>query len=621
MRGRRTRVAIGAGVTAGATIAAPGAAHADTFAVTNLLDDGSPGTLRTAVDDAQANPGFDRILFDSGLSGTLTLTDGEIEIYDGIEIVGPGHARVTVSAAQGSRIFDIYQPGGPPAGLVKATISGLTLTGGDAGGDGGAIRNYGADLVVMDSVITGNATDDFGGAIASKYGQLVVSSSVISGNEAGLLGGGISTKYASKVVVDDSTIAGNVAGDGGGGLLTAIADTLTITDSTFSGNSVLDGAGGAILSGASGTLLSNSTISGNSASGGGGVAAYTFDIEGSGAKLTSRNSTIAQNTATAYGGGIIAEGDTPAFSTNSIIAGNTAPEAPNVGGELDAAFTLVNDPAGGVITETTPGSNLIGVDPGLGPLAANGGPTQTHALLTGSPALDAGNGTGSNHDQRAQSRPVELPNVPNSTAPGADGSDIGAYEAQGFAEEGARCRGKAATIVAVPGVPTVGTEDGDVIVGTLGADVISGRGGGDLICAWDGDDNVSGGGGGDTIVGQRGDDTIAGNGKRDRLGGGSGKDKIKGGGGRDGLIGGPGDDELRGGTGFDRIFGKAGDDTMFGNKGPDNLRGGPGADRFNGGPGANILYLVRGDGDKLFGDNSSSRVVISGRAKRKLPPS
>ena len=60
---------------------------------------------------------------------------------------------------------------------------------------------------------------------------------------------------------------------------------------------------------------------------------------------------------------------------------------------------------------------------------------------------------------------------------------------------------------------------------------------------------------------------------------------------------------------------------MFGNGGPDRLRGGPGADRFNGGPGANVLFLIRGDGDELFGDNSDSKVIIRDRPKRKLPPS
>jgi hypothetical protein len=626
--GRKKRVVIGAGVTVGATIAAPGAAQADTFEVTNLLDDGGAGTLRTAIDDANSNPGFDRVLFSSGLSGSLPLTGGDMDIIEGVEVVGPGHQRVTVDGGAIDRIFSIYPAGGPPAGLNKVAITGLTLTGGAVGqdDDGGAIYSVASDLVIEDSVITGNtAATDAGGAIATKYGSLLIDSSVISGNIASE-GGGISTKY-STLSVDDSTILGNTAtgdgegGDGeGGGILSALADTVLITDSTLSGNQAPDGGGGAFAAFGSSTLLSNSTVSGNSAEGGAGVLAVNYDYEDTASKFTARNSTITQNTASEYGGGLIGPGDTPVFSTNSIIAGNTAPDAPNIGGDIDAAFTLVNDPADATINETTPGSNLIGAAPQLGPLASNGGPTQTHALLEGSPAIDAGNGTGSGHDQRSQARPVDLAGVPNSTAPGADGSDMGAYELQGT-PEGALCRGQVATIVAAPGVPTQGTEGGDVIVGTEGADQIDGRGGGDLICGWGGNDSIAGGAANDTVLGHLGADSLTGDDGRDRLGGGEGEDEVDGGAGRDGLIGGPANDDLSGGGGADRIFGKTGNDTMFGNGGPDRLRGGPGADRFNGGPGRNVLFLIRGDGDSLFGDNADSRVVIRDRPKRKLPPS
>jgi Ca2+-binding RTX toxin-like protein len=632
--GTRKRVMVGTGITLGATIAAPGVAQADTFEVTNLLDDGSGGTLREAVDDANSNDGFDRILFESGLSGTLTLTDGDLEIYDGVEIVGPGHARVTIDGDENDRIFSIYPGQGPPAGLTKVTISGLTLTGGDPGdeGDGGAIYSIASDLVIEDSVITGNFALDNGGAVFSKYGSLIVDSSVISNNNAVDEGGGIATKYSSKVVINNTTVSGNESYEsGGGGMVTGEADTVVVTDSTFSGNTTdveeeSGGAGGAIAAYGSTTLVANSTLSGNSAYDGGAIAAANFEYQDVGSKFTVRNSTIAGNDAVADGGGLVSYGDTPVFSTNTIVANNTAgDEGPNVSGELDAAFTLVNDPAGAAINETTPGSNVIGVDPQLGPLANNGGPTQTHALLSGSPALDAGNGTGSNHDQRAQARPVELPDVPNSTAPGADGSDIGAYEAQAPPPPPqpteAFCRGVKATIIATPGVPTNGTEGGDVIVGTLGPDQINGLGGGDLICGWDGNDQISGGAANDTVVGQRGEDSLSGDAGKDRVGGGSGEDSVRGGGGGDGLIGGPNDDVLRGGAAKDRIFGKAGDDTMFGDGGPDRLRGGPGTDRFNGGPGANTLFLIRGDGDSLFGNNEDSKVVLAGRQKRKLPPS
>ena len=509
---RRKRVIFGAGVTAGATVVAPGVAQADTFEVTNLLDDGSAGTLRTAVDDAEANEGFDRILFASGLTGTITLTQGDLEISDSVEIVGPGHARVTVDGDDSDRIFSIYGDG-PPSGLTNVTISGLTLTRGFSGDEGGAISSYGADLIVEDSVITGSFSAGEGGAIATKYGALILDSSVISGNVADA-GGAIATKYLNRVTVNDTTISQNLAlEEGGGGIFTVLADTMVVTNSTISGNQAPDGAGGGIASYAGNTLVANSTISGNSADDGAGVLAVNYEPENFGAKFTARNATIANNTAADYGGGMITVGDTAGFSTNSIIAGNTAAVAPNVGGDLDAAFTLIDNPAGGTITETTPGSNRI-AEPQIGPLASNGGPTQTHALLAGSPAIDGGNGTGSNHDQRGQARPVDIATYANSTAPGADGSDIGAYESQA-APEGASCRGQAATIVAVPGVPTEGTEGGDVIIGTEGADQINGRGGGDLICGWGGDDTISGGDANDTILGHQGADSLSGDGGRD----------------------------------------------------------------------------------------------------------
>ena len=92
-KGSRKSIIIGAGVTAGATVVAPGVAQADTFEVTNLLDDGSAGTLRTAVSDAEANEGFDRILFSSGLSGTITLATGDLEITDSVRTTADGVLR------------------------------------------------------------------------------------------------------------------------------------------------------------------------------------------------------------------------------------------------------------------------------------------------------------------------------------------------------------------------------------------------------------------------------------------------------------------------------------------------------------------------------------------------
>jgi len=86
-------------------------------------------------------------------------------------------------------------------------------------------------------------------------------------------------------------------------------------------------------------------------------------------------------------------------------------------------YNLIGDTTGTVILGITTG-NLLDIDPLLGPLQNNGGPTDTHALLPGSPALDAGISGGPNTDQRGVPRPIDIPSLPNA----ADGSDIGAYE-------------------------------------------------------------------------------------------------------------------------------------------------------------------------------------------------
>src|SRR5215510_3747290 len=92
----KRQVAAGATIAMGATLAATGSAQAADFTVTNLNDSG-PGSLRQAVLDAEASSGPDRVLFQSGLSGTINLTSGEINISEGLEIAGPGANAITVN--------------------------------------------------------------------------------------------------------------------------------------------------------------------------------------------------------------------------------------------------------------------------------------------------------------------------------------------------------------------------------------------------------------------------------------------------------------------------------------------------------------------------------------------
>jgi Ca2+-binding RTX toxin-like protein len=156
------------------------------------------------------------------------------------------------------------------------------------------------------------------------------------------------------------------------------------------------------------------------------------------------------------------------------------------------------------------------------------------------------------------------------------------------------CDGEAVTIVAKPGVPTLGTAGKDVILGTTGADTIEALGGDDVVCGLGGDDTLKGGDGDDKILGGAGDDKVLGAKGDDTLLGRSGDDKLSGGAGDDAIKGRTGDDKLKGGGGADRIIGGAGDDTARGGAGKDRIRGNRGDDVLTGGPGKDNIKGGRG---------------------------
>ena len=199
-----------------------------------------------------------------------------------------------------------------------------------------------------------------------------------------------------------------------GGAIHNHYSTLTLTDSTLSGNSARRLGGG--IYNFSGTLnLTNSTISGNSATGdGGGI--FNNDI----GTLTLASSTISGNSAST-GGGIANIGTADLIST--IIAGNGVSSGPDChGSPKSLGYNLLGTSDGCSFTPTT--DDLVNVDPNLGPLTDNGGPTETHALSPGSPAIDAitladcvdTEGNPVTTDQRGVSRPQ------------GPACDIGAYE-------------------------------------------------------------------------------------------------------------------------------------------------------------------------------------------------
>ncbi len=283
-------------------------------------------------------------------------------------------------------------------------------------GAGGGLYNEGTATLVHSSV-SGNEAHGFngineGGGIYNQGAVTLTHSTVsrnsASGSDGGSgLGGGI---YGGTVTLTHSTISENGAGANlrggaeGGGIL---AETVTLDQSTVSGNKVLGsvsgGRGGGISAGT--VTLIDSTISGNSAGGGGGISAGTVVLT---------NSTVSNNNANMLGGGGISAG-TLVLTHGTVSANSALPRSegfPGGGGLLFGTGTLTNslvaDNTGGDCvfdwfsadgTVTTAGLNLIedgscgsgfpaNTDPNLGPLMANGGPTQTQALLTGSPAID-----------------------------------------------------------------------------------------------------------------------------------------------------------------------------------------------------------------------------------------
>jgi putative cofactor-binding repeat protein len=400
-------VAAGATIAVGATIAATGTAQAADFNVTNLNDAG-PGSLRQAINDADANSGPDRILFQSGLSGTITLTSGQLIVDDPVQINGPGAGQLAVSGNHIDRVIGTNTPG-------AVSISGLTLRDGTANANGGGIYSKYSDLSLTDTVVSGNtSTRDGGqgGGVAVRHGSVTLDRSTVSGNtvpNGNGFGGGIWT-FDAPAVIRSSTISGNTANDDGGGFYVSQVPVPTlIQNSTISGNTATADDGGGIYIGdgphtdpANRLVLRNSTVAGNSAgSNGGGIQTYYTFSPGA--------YTLLQDTI---------------FSGNSSVDGT-----PDIYGTVDAAFSLIQSPSVGTgYTINQIGPDLIGVNPQLGPLANNGGPTASMALPATSPAIDKGAAFGATSDQRGVLRPIDFPSIPN--AAGGDGSDIGAVELQ-----------------------------------------------------------------------------------------------------------------------------------------------------------------------------------------------
>ena len=300
-----------------------------------------------------------------------------------------------------------------------------TLSGNQAGASGGGIFINEGALTIDNSSVLSNQAGSSGGGIDNVKGLLALNSDTVSQNTAAGIGGGILN--GGNMTITIVTLAGN-SGSSGGGLYNMTNGSGAVTNATFNLNKSLSGSGGGVFN-AGNLLFTNATIAQNSALLGGGV--YS-----SAGTLTAVNATIALNSASAggHGGGLDIAGGAVALY-NTIIASNVRGSAsaddiyPLVPGIVspNSSFNLIGTGAGAVLTNGVNG-NIVGVaNPHLGALANNGGPVETIALLTGSPAIDAGsnNITGISvptYDERGAARgPLGLNAGPN--------VDIGAYEA------------------------------------------------------------------------------------------------------------------------------------------------------------------------------------------------
>jgi len=332
-------------------------------------------------------------------------------ITEGVDIMGGvGNRATTIIAANGNNIrtFVISAPdavnishvtiqnGNTPVAAIgggvqlnnatlAATFSDVTIRNSTATAGGGLLWTAASSVTIDNSTIennraAGNATQGQGGGINSGPGDLTITNSTIRNNTA-VFGGGIFT--TGNIMLDSSTISGNTAtaaGFGGGGISvgSTSAGSLIAVNSTISGNmSLVSGAGLLMVNGTA--SLYNTTIAANEAD--------------------------SDNNGTGLGGGITGSTSTPTPSVtiaNSLIAGNISFNDVGVDCDSDnltissSGFNLIGNNANCTVdaTDNQIGTPAAPIDPVISALSDNGGPTLTHRLLTGSPAIDGGNPSG-----------------------------------------------------------------------------------------------------------------------------------------------------------------------------------------------------------------------------------
>jgi hypothetical protein len=439
-------------------------------AITNVNNGTSDNYPECVATGAYGDGGTDHIVvpagayvLDLGGIGEDANANGDYDLLSNVEITGAGASSTEINGGGLDRVFHIA------SASATVRISGVTITGGQEQGGGiyngggtvtladariancsdglagygGAVFNEGGTMTIANSTLANNSAFHAGGGIYDHVGILNLEGATVSGNSTSAddyMGGGGLYSDGGTITVSHSTIRANTTSGYGGGVQVESGTMTTITASTVSDNSAARHGGG-LYSYNTAMVITDSTISGNSAAGeyGGGIHNAMFAI------LSLTNTTVSGNSSGGAGGGLYGEGisATIVHSTFALNAAPTDGEAIAVGGgnTLFLSNTLISSPGGAADCFNTAGgpdsfslghnlgtdnscadaanaTDIIAATAGLGALADNGGPTQTHALLTGSAAIDTADCDGGSitTDQRGESRPY-----------GA-ACDIGAFE-------------------------------------------------------------------------------------------------------------------------------------------------------------------------------------------------
>jgi Trypsin-like peptidase domain len=422
--------------------------------VTNCNDHG-PGSLRQALRDTEQN---NTITFIKNLKCTIVLTSGELVVNKNIVISGPGTNILSISGGYSNRVFAILKGS-------AVIISNLSIINGQADNAYGALNYssgvfsskksdytfggniYNAGSLALINCRISNGTADFGGGIAN-IGTLSSEKSLVSNNITSMDGGGIYNDWQAVLSITNSTISNNQAGINGGGIANDSIVGMTLLDSTIANNSaVVDGGG--IWSFAN-TISRASTISNNVARrDGGGIFAFgtlnfyystlsSNDAGRDGGGIFTRSgdaeilySTIFNNKSKT-GGGVGNVGADPVTLQYSIIAGNHANQSRDVQGKFFLPVSdLIQNLSSAQLNfadDKVRQHSIFGESPEVGPLQNNGGPTQTHALLPGSPAIDKIPGSAGDPFGLCGGQNVITVDQRGVARPQGSGCDFGAFE-------------------------------------------------------------------------------------------------------------------------------------------------------------------------------------------------